>query len=141
MGSPRRFFVTWFLFFLAFFLFVAAVVWLTPRDSNCPPPGEYVVTRVTRITGPSLEGYEIVLKEGGKSKILRISPHRIKIERLEDLRRATISVDEDEVSLSLPANFKIEQGNVLFSVTIAAFLFSLVLAMAYLLVTSYRPQV
>lgn len=141
MGSLRRFFVTWFLFFLAFFLFVAAVVWLTPRDSGCPPPGEYAVTRVVRITGPSLEGYEILFKEGRESKIFRISPHRIKMERLEDLRRATISVDEDKVSLILPAKFKIEQGNVLFSVIFAAFLFSLVSAMAYSLLTSYRPRV
>ena len=137
MGGPRHFFVSWFQFFLAFFLIVAGSVWLHHRDSNLPPPGEYAVTTVIKSTGPSIEWYKVFFKEGGERKTLKISPPKIKVETLEGLRRATISVDRDKVSLNLPTNFRIKQENILFSVTFAALLFSFVSVMVYLFLTSY----
>jgi len=140
MGGLRRLLIVWFLLFLIFFLIVAAVVWLASRDSGCPPPGEYTVTRVIRLTGPSFERYEISFEEGREDRTLKISSSRIKVETFGDLRQATLSVDEDGVSLNLPTSFEIQQGSILFSVTFAAFIFSLVLAIAYFIRASYLPR-
>lgn len=141
MGSLRRVFVSWLLLFLVFFLVVSGAVWLTSRGSNPLPPGEYAVAQVTRITGLTLDWYELSLKESGEGKILNIPSHRITTRISEDVQKATISVAKDGIVLNLTTNFEIKRGNVLFSIILAALVFSSATTITYFIFTGYTLRI
>jgi len=127
----RRFLVVWTPLFLVFFLVVSCSVWVNSHDSPLPPPGEYPVSEVTKLSSPYLNWYEISFNVDKTPKTLKISPTRLGIKTVEGLSKATFLVSEQGTSLQLPPDFVVDKSNVLFEIIFAALVFSFTAGMLY----------